>query len=99
MLTTQLTINTLILFIGLLGVYLNFRNLFLALLGIELMLLSINLNFSLYSIYLNDIIGQLFSIFILTVAASEAAIGLAILIIIFFKTKNIITNEILKTKG
>jgi len=99
MLTTQLTINTLILFIGLLGVYLNFRNLFLALLGIELMLLSINLNFSLYSIYLNDIIGQLFSIFILTVAASEAAIGLAILIIIFFKTKNIITNEILKAKG
>ena len=72
----------------------NRQNLILVILCIELMLLSINLNFLFFSIYLDDIIGELFSLLILTVAASESAIGLAI-IIVFFRTRGSISiNQI-----
>lgn len=72
--------NFIIFLLCLLGIFLNFRNILIVLMGIELMLLSSNLNFIFFSLYLDDIYGQIFSLFILTVAASESAIGLAIII-------------------
>jgi len=78
--------------IGVLGIFLNKKNVIIILMSIELILLSININFVAFSSYLNDISGQVFSMFILTVAASEAAIGLAILVV-FFRNKNSIAVE------
>lgn len=83
MIFQQLTINFLIFLIGFFGTTFNYNSVLLVLIGIEIMLLSANLNFLIFSIYLKDTTGQLFSIFILTVAASEAAVGLAILIAVY----------------
>jgi NADH-quinone oxidoreductase subunit K len=83
MLLHQLTTNIILFVIGFLGVTFNYNSLLTTLMGIEIMLLSASLNFITYSIYFNDIYGQIFSIFILTVAASESAIGLAILIVYY----------------
>jgi NADH-quinone oxidoreductase subunit K len=79
-------------FIGLLGVFIVRRSLIIVLLSIELLLLAVNLNFILFSCLNNDVYGQLFSFFILTVAAAEAAIGLSLLVI-FFRTKFIISVD------
>lgn len=80
--------------IGLFGILMNRQNLILILLSIELMLLAINLNFLFFSIYLDDIMGEIFALLILTVAAAESAIGLAI-IIVFFRTRgSIAINQI-----
>jgi NADH-quinone oxidoreductase subunit K len=83
MLFDQFTANFYIYFLGLLGIFYNSRNILIVLMAIELMLLSLNLNFVLMSIYLDDLYGQLFSFFILTIAAAESAIGLAIIIIYY----------------
>lgn len=77
-------VNFFLFCLGLFGIILNRQNIIIILMSIELLLLSINLNFLYFSIYIDDIIGQIFSLFILTVAAAESAIGLA-LMIIFFK--------------
>ena len=69
--------------IGVAGIILNRKNVILLLMSIELMLLSINLNFIVFSVYLDDVIGQIFALFILTVAAAESAIGLAILVLYY----------------
>lgn len=79
----QLVSNFFLFFIGIIGIILNRRNILTVLMCIELVLLSINLNFILFSIYLDDLSGQIFSFFILTVAASESAVGLAIIIVYF----------------
>ena len=79
----QLLTNIVLFFIGVLGIISNRRNILIVLMCIELILLSINLNFILFSVYLDDSYGQLFSLFILTVAAAEAAVGLAILILYY----------------
>ena len=77
-------ITTFFLFcLGLFGIILNRQNIIIVLMSIELLLLSINLNFIFFSLYIDDIIGQIFSLLILTVAAAESAIGLAIMIIFF----------------
>lgn len=76
--------------IGLFGILLNRQNLILILLSIELILLSINLNFIFFSIFLDDILGQIFALLILTVAAAESAIGLAI-ILVFFRLRGTIS--------
>ena len=68
------------------GILMNRSNLIIILFSIELLLLSINLNFLIFSVYLDDLIGELFSLLILTIAAAESAIGLAI-IIVFFRTR------------
>lgn len=68
-----------IFFIGVLGLVLNRKNILIIIMAIEIILLSVNLNFIVFSIYLDDIVGQIFVIFILTVAATESAIGLSIL--------------------
>ena len=72
--------------IAVMGILMNRSNLIIILFSIELLLLSINLNFLIFSVYLDDLIGELFSLLILTIAAAESAIGLAI-IIVFFRTR------------
>ena len=84
-------------FIGLFGVILNRKNVLTILMSIELLLLGVNLNFATLSIYLDDVIGHIFVIFILTIAAAESAIGLAI-ITIFYKLKHSIELEPIKKR-
>ena len=81
--------------IGVLGLVLNRKNILIILMSIELMLLAINLNFVLFSIYLDDITGYVFVLFILTIAAAESAIGLAILTI-YYRLKNTIRMDKIK---
>lgn len=69
--------------LGICGTFLNRKNIIIMLMSIELILLSVNLNFIIFSIYIDDVIGQLFALFILTVAAAESAIGLAILVVLY----------------
>ena len=88
------TVITLFL-IGVLGLVLNRKNILITLMSIELMLLAINLNFVIFSIYLDDIAGYVFVLFILTIAAAESAIGLAILTI-YYKLKNTIRIDKIK---
>ncbi len=94
-----LTLAGVLFTVGLFGVFLNRKNLIVILMSIELMLLSVNINFVVFSSYLNDLTGQVFSMFILTVAAAEVAIGLAILVA-FFRNKNSIEiEEVSSMKG
>ena len=91
-----LSINTILFCLGVIGLVLNRKNILIILMSIELILLAVNLNFIIFSNYLDDILGQLFALFILTVAASESAIGLALLIV-FYKVKGTIVLEKLPT--
>jgi len=101
MIPTQhfLILAALIFSIGLLGIILNRRNLILILMSIELMLLSVNINFVAFSAMLRDLTGQVFSLFILTVAAAEAAIGLAILVIYYRQKHSLRVDELSDLKG
>ena len=78
--------------IGVLGIFLNKKNVIIILMSIELILLSVNINLVSFSIYLENLVGQIFAMFILTVAAAEAAVGLAI-IVIYYKNKGTIDVE------
>nr|YP_008816047.1 NADH dehydrogenase subunit 4L [Closterium baillyanum]AGZ90244.1 NADH dehydrogenase subunit 4L [Closterium baillyanum] len=78
-----LTFSMILFLLGIWGIFLNRKNVLIMLMSIELMLLAVNLNFLVFSVYLDDMMGQLFALFILTVAAAESAIGLAILVITF----------------
>lgn len=82
-----LTITSIVFFIGVLGVVLNRKNILIIIMSIELLLLSINLNFAAFSVYLDDIVGQIFVLFVLTIAATESAVGLAI-ITVLYRLKN-----------
>ena len=93
----MIKLNCLIFFIGLIGIALNRKNILITLMSIELLLLAVNLNFAVFSIYLDDIVGQIFIIFILMVAAAESAIGLAILTV-FYRLRNSIQFEPIKRK-
>ena len=90
--TYFLIISILLFFLGLLGLIFNRKNILIILMSIELVLLAVNLNFVIFSVYLDDIFGQIFSLFILTVAAAESAIGLALLVT-FYRVKSSITIE------
>ncbi|MBN9565421.1 MAG: NADH-quinone oxidoreductase subunit NuoK [Alphaproteobacteria bacterium] len=83
---------------GVVGIFLNTGNIIVILMSIEIMLLAVNINFVTFSSFLNDLVGQVFSIFILTIAAAEAAIGLAILVVYFRRrqTVNILQDQELK---
>ena len=81
------------------GIFLNRRNLIVLLMAIELMLLAVNLNFIAFSHYLGDMAGQVFVFFILTVAAAESAIGLAILVVLFRNRSSIAVDELDTLKG
>lgn len=85
--------------IGLTGIFLNRRNVLLLLMAIEILLLAINLNFVSFSAFLKDFSGQIYTFFILTVAAAEAAIGLALLIVFFRNTGSISLSTMEKLKG
>ena len=85
--------------IGVLGIFLNKKNVIIILMSIELILLSVNINFIAFSVFLDDISGQVFAMFILTVAAAEAAIGLAILVVFFRNLGSIEVQQINKLKG
>ncbi len=85
-------IATILFSIGLVGILLNRSNLLVVLMSIEVLLLSIDLNFIAFSVYLDDIVGQLFALFVLTLAASEAAIGLAI-VLVYYRLRGSIKLE------
>lgn len=97
--TRFLFISIMLFIIGILGIFLVKKNIIIILMSIELMLLAININFIIFSVYLNDLTGQIFSLFVLTVAAAESAIGLAILVV-YYRIKGIISiNFINSIKG
>lgn len=85
--------------IGIVGIFLNRKNLIVLLMAIELMLLSVNMNFVAFSHYMGDVSGQVFVFFILTVAAAEAAIGLAILVALFRNLRTIHVDDLDSLQG
>jgi NADH-quinone oxidoreductase subunit K len=85
--------------IAVLGIFLNRKNIIILLMAIELMLLAVNMNFIAFSHYLGDIHGQVFVFFILTVAAAESAIGLAILVVLFRSLRTINVDDLDRLKG
>ena len=92
-------LSALIFVIGVCGIFLNRKNIITILMSIELILLSVNINFVAFSISLGDITGQIFAMLVLTVAAAEAAIGLAILVIFFRNRGSIDVDDITELKG
>ncbi len=92
-------LSAIIFSIGVGGIFTNRKNVIAILMSIELMLLSVNINFVAFSAHLNDLLGQVFAIFVLTVAGAEAAIGLAILVVYFNNQKNIQIENISSMKG
>ena len=94
-----LTLAAIIFTIGIVGLFLNRKNIIVILMSIELILLSVNINLVSFSIFLNDISGQIFTLFILTVAAAEAAIGLAIIVIYYRNKGSIRVEDIHGMKG
>ncbi len=85
--------------ISVLGIFLNRKNMIVLLMAIELMLLAVNMNFVAFSHYLGDVSGQVFVFFVLTVAAAESAIGLAILVVLFRNLRTINVDDLDKLKG
>ncbi len=94
-----LILGALLFAISIVGIFLNRKNVIILLMAIELMLLAVNLNFIAFSHYLNDISGQVFVFFILTVAAAESAIGLAILVVLFRNLNTINVEDLDGLKG
>ena len=94
-----LSLGAMLFALSVIGIFLNRRNLIVLLMAIELMLLAVNLNFIAFSHYLGDMAGQVFVFFILTVAAAESAIGLAILVVLFRNRSTIAVNELDTLKG
>ncbi|MDR2207934.1 MAG: NADH-quinone oxidoreductase subunit NuoK [Azoarcus sp.] len=98
-LTHYLILGAILFAIGVAGIFLNRKNLIILLMSIELMLLAVNLNFVAFSRFLGDISGQIFVFFILTVAAAESAIGLAILVALFRNRRTIHVDDLDSLKG
>ena len=94
-----LILGALLFAISIVGIFLNRKNVIILLMAIELMLLAVNMNFIAFSYYLNDISGQVFVFFILTVAAAESAIGLAILVVLFRNLATINVDDLNTLKG
>ena len=85
--------------LGVIGIFLNRKNVIVILMSIELILLAVNINFVAFSHFLGDLVGQIFTLFVLTVAAAEAAIGLAIVVVFFRNRGTIEVEEINQMKG
>jgi NADH-quinone oxidoreductase subunit K len=98
-LSSYLILGAILFAISIAGIFLNRKNVVVLLMCIELMLLAANINFVAFSYYLNDLAGQVFVFFILTVAASEAAIGLAILVVLFRNRHSIDVEQLSEMKG
>ncbi|MTJ84119.1 MAG: NADH-quinone oxidoreductase subunit NuoK [Telmatospirillum sp.] len=94
-----LTVGAILFTLGVFGIFLNRKNVIIILMSIELMLLAVNLNFVAFSHFLNDLVGQVFAMFVLTVAAAEAAIGLAIVVVFFRNRGTIAVQDINQMKG
>ncbi len=94
-----LNVSAILFTLGVCGIFLNRKNIITILMSIELMLLAVNINFVAFSVMLEDLFGQIFAMFILTVAAAEAAIGLAILVIYFRNNNTIAVDDIHMMKG
>ena len=94
-----LTVAAALFVIGIFGIFLNRKNIITILMSIELMLLAVNINFVAFSAHLGDLVGQVFTLFILTVAAAEAAIGLAILVVFFRNRGAIDVEDVSAMKG
>lgn len=97
--THYLTVSAILFAIGVLGIFVNRKNIIIILMSIELILLSVNINLVAFSSFLNDLAGQVFALLVLTVAASEAAIGLAILVVYFRNRGSIAVEDINLMKG
>ena len=98
-LENYLILGAIIFTIGIIGIFLNRKNLIVILMCIELLLLAVNINLVSFSIFLNDLNGQIFTLFILTVAAAEAAIGLAIIVTYYRNSNSILVEDIDRLKG
>ena len=98
-LSHYLTVAAILFVLGVLGIFINRRNVILILMAIELILLAVNINLVAFSAFLGDIVGQIMAMFVLTVAAAEAAIGLAILVVYFRNRGTIAVEEINLMKG
>jgi NADH-quinone oxidoreductase subunit K len=98
-LSHYLVLGAILFSISIAGIFLNRKNIIIILMSIELMLLAVNINFVAFSHYLGDLSGQIFVFFILTVAAAESAIGLAILVVLFRNLKTINVDDIGGLKG
>ncbi|MEY4966634.1 MAG: NADH-quinone oxidoreductase subunit NuoK [Pseudomonadota bacterium] len=98
-LTQYLTVAAILFTIGVLGIFLNRKNIIIILMSVELILLAVNINFVAFSVYLGDLVGQVFALFVLTVAAAEAAIGLAILVVYFRNRGTIAVEDVNMMKG
>ena len=98
-LTHYLVVAAILFGLGVFGIVANRKNLILILMAIELILLAVNINLVAFSAYLNDLVGQVFAMFVLTVAAGEAAIGLAILVIYFRGRATISVDDVNRMKG
>jgi NADH-quinone oxidoreductase subunit K len=94
-----LTVAAILFTLGIFGIFLNRKNVIIILMSIELMLLAVNINFVAFSVVLNDLVGQVFAMFVLTVAAAEAAIGLAILVVYFRNRGSIRVEDINMMRG
>ena len=94
-----LVVSAILFVMGVLGIFINRKNIIVILMSVELILLAVNLNLVAFSAYLGDLVGQIFSMFVLTVAAGEAAIGLAILVIYFRSRGTIAVDDANRMKG
>ena len=94
-----LTVAAILFTLGIFGIFLNRRNVIIILMSVELILLAVNINFVAFSAFLHDLVGQVFAMFVLTVAAAEAAIGLAILVCYFRNRGTIAVEDINLMKG
>ena len=98
-LEAYLTVAAVLFVIGILGIFLNRKNVIVILMSIELILLAVNINLVAFSAHLGDLVGQVFTIFVLTIAAAEAAIGLAILVCFFRLRGSIAVDDVNVMKG
>ena len=94
-----LTLAAIIFVIGIIGIFLNRKNVIIILMSIELILLAVNINLVSFSVYSQDLVGQIFTMFILTVAAAEAAVGLAIIVVYYKNKGSIHVDQINSLKG
>ena len=98
-LENYLAVSAILLVIGVFGIFLNRKNVIIVLMSLELILASVNINFVAFSVFLGDLVGQVFTMFILTVAAAEASIGLAILVCFYRIRGSILVDEANTMKG
>ena len=98
-LSHYLTLAAILFTLGTFGIFLNRKNVIIILMSVELMLLAVNINLVAFSSYLGDLVGQVFAMFVLTVAAAEAAIGLAIIVVYYRNTSDIDVEKIQSLKG